>query len=98
MVTLTDEAGALLRRVQAAHSSTMTLRMTADANGLVIGTTEPAPRDLVLFYDGLPVLRIAADAAAQLAGCTIATRATPDGDELTILEPGEAATPAEPPA
>jgi hypothetical protein len=98
MVTLTPEAGALLQRVQAAQPTASGLRLVADENGLVIGTSAPAPRDLVLFHDGVPVLRIAADTADRLAGYVIATRTTADGEELTLLAPGEDTVPAEPTA
>ena len=85
MVRLTPRAGALLQRIPAQG----TLRLVLDAEGPLIGASASAPDDTVLFHEGAPVLRLAADAAQALAGATIATGGTAAPDELVILGPNE---------
>ncbi len=87
MVAMTETAGELLQQVQTTQGFSSTLRMETDASGLIIGVSEPQPDDEVLFHDGQPVLRLSADAAAALAGCTITTEESPEGTQLAILPP-----------
>ena len=86
MVTITDTAGTLLKQVQAGQEG-RPLRVETDAAGLVIGTSAPRTDDQVLFHDGQPVLRLSPAAAAALAGCTIDTQETDEGEQLTIVPP-----------
>jgi|GEM_PF-3040790 hypothetical protein len=85
MVAITEPAGALLQRLQIEAALPNPLRIVTADDGFVVGVTPPAADDEVLYYEGTPVLRIAADASAALAGCTIATQDTPEGPVLTIL-------------
>ena len=87
MVALTERAGALLQRMQTAQLLPATLRMVVSEGELVVGTSAATPNDEVLFYDGVPVLRLSAEAAAALAGCTVTTRDTDTGPSLAIVVP-----------
>ena len=90
MVALTEGAGALLRRIQSEQTSANTLRMTLDAEELVVTATAAAPDDEILYHGDMAVLRLSRDAALALYGCTLAARITAGGEELAVVDAGEA--------
>jgi hypothetical protein len=84
MVSLTERAGALLEQIQEDQGLTEPPRIVREADHLSLTVTPPEPGDDVLYHGETPVLRVAPEAAATLAGCTITTQDTPDGTQLAI--------------
>jgi Fe-S cluster assembly iron-binding protein IscA len=89
MVTITEGAAALLAHIQTGQETPSTLRVIVEEGELVIGRSEAAQDDEVYFHGGEPVLRLAADAAKALAGCTVDREETTEGPTLAILPPDE---------
>jgi hypothetical protein len=89
LVRLTERAGALLQRMQADGQFRNPLRVVEESDSFIVGMTEPATDDEVLFHEGVPVLRLSAAAAKALTGSTIASRDTATGEDLAIFGPGE---------
>jgi hypothetical protein len=87
MVMLTDSAGALLHQMQREQHFPATLRVVAVEDGFVVDASAPAPDDEVLFHEGTPVLRLSAEVARALAGCTLTTQDSGEGPTLVILGP-----------
>jgi hypothetical protein len=85
MVTLTERAGALLEQVQSEQGLSAPPRLVQQGASLSLTTSAPDPADDVLYHGEKPVLRVAPDAAAALADCTITTQDTPQGTQLAIV-------------
>lgn len=88
MVMMTERAGALLQQIQSENGLSDAPRLIADEGRLALTVSPGDADDEVLYHEGQPVLRIAADAAAALNGCTLAAEETPEGARLTIQQGG----------
>jgi hypothetical protein len=86
MVTMTERAGALLEQIQQEQGLHEPPRIERDADHLALTVSAPSPDDEVLYHGETPVLRIAPEAVAFLAGCTITTQETPEGTQLAIVQ------------
>ncbi len=85
MVVMTEGAGSLLQHIHAEQGLSNTLRLVLEQGEPVVGTSEPASNDAVLFHNGTPVLRLSPDAATALDGCIVGTHDTPEGPALAII-------------
>lgn len=88
MVMMTERAGELLQKILDDQGLPEAPRLIADEGRLALTVSPPDTGDEVLYHEGKPVLRVAADAAAALNGCTLTAEDTPEGARLTILQEG----------
>jgi hypothetical protein len=86
MVTLTERAGELLQKIQEEQGLPDAPRLVTDDGRLALTISPADSDDQVLYHDGRPVLRVAADAAAALDGYTLAAEETPEGARLAIVQ------------
>ena len=85
MVTVTERAGALLEPVPADQGLTAPPRIVGEADQLTL-IVSPESDDELLDHGATPVLRLAPQVAATLAGCTITTPEPPDGAEFAVMQ------------
>ena len=89
MINITDKAKKKLKRIleDSVDWPGARLRLIDRGQGkLGLGVDIEAPGDKVVQYDGLPVLIVAPNLAANLKKVTLDAEDTADGSELVIVE------------
>jgi hypothetical protein len=86
MVTMTERAGELLQQIQEEQGLSEAPRLVNEEGRLALTVSPSNPDDQVLYHEGTPVLRVAAEAAAALDGYMLAAEETPEGARLAIVQ------------